>query len=180
MNKYIQKSFLLFMCFLLVSCARDLSTTTYTSDSTLNIVLDGMVLSSRKVKVKESDKLESGAGTTLGAIGGGMATYGATNNAAAAIGGAVVGGVVGTLAQDALGTSDGIEYVVKVDKSKLSDDYYEGSQAMRNALASIKASGIITVVQAKEKDSAAPISEGSNVLVIISNKRTRIILNRNI
>jgi outer membrane lipoprotein SlyB len=160
----------------LSGCARDLSHTTYTSDSTLNVVLYGQVLSSRQVKVRESDKMEAGGGAVIGALGGGAAGGLASNGGAAAIvGGAVVGGVFGAVAERGLSSSTGIEYIVKVDTSKLRDDYYEGSSLMRNSLAAVKTTGIVTIVQAKEKKNDRPIEIGQKVLVIVSEKRTRIV-----
>ena len=57
-NLFIKTAALLFLSVSLSGCARDLSSSTYTSDSTLNIVLQGQLLSSRHVKIKESDKDE--------------------------------------------------------------------------------------------------------------------------
>ena len=167
---------LLFAVVSLSGCARDLSHSTYTSDATLNIVLSGQLVSNRQVRIKESDKLEAGGGALLGAIGGGVAGSLASNGGTAAtIGGAAAGAVFGAIAQQALGTAPGTEYIIKVDTSKLSQDYYEGSALMRNALAAVKASGIVTVVQAKDKKSEQPLAIGQKVLVIISEKRARVI-----
>ena len=160
----------------LSGCARDLSHTTYTSDSTLNVVLSGQLISSRQVKIKESDKIEAGGGTLIGGLGGAAVGSAASNGGAAAtLGGAVVGAVVGTVAQQALGTSTGMEYIIKVDTSKMGTEYYEGSALMRNSLAAVKASGIVTVVQAKESKKDPVLAMGQHVLVIISDKRTRVI-----
>ena len=46
---------------------------------------------------------------------------------------------------------------------------------MRNALAAVKTSGIVTVVQAKEAKTDPELAIGQNVLVIISEKRARVI-----
>jgi outer membrane lipoprotein SlyB len=64
---------------------------------------------------------------------------------------------------------------VKVDTSKLKGEYYEGSALMRNSLAAVKTTGIVTVVQALEKKEDAAIEPGQKVLIIVSEKRTRII-----
>lgn len=173
---FTRYSTLLFTILCLSGCARDLSHTTYTSDTTLNIVLSGQLISSRQITIKESDKLEAGGGTLVGGLGGAVGGAAISNGRASGIiGGAVVGAVLGTVTQQALGTSKGMEYIIKVDTSKMSQDYYEGSAAMRNALAAVKASGIVTVVQAREKKSDPELSIGQNVLVIISDKRTRVI-----
>lgn len=177
MNRVIFKSLaMLFLVANLSGCGRDLSSTTYTSDSTLNVVLYGQVLSSRTVKVRESDKLEAGTGTGVGALGGAAAAGAASRgDTAAIVGGAVIGGIFGTVAERGLSSSTGTEYIVKIDTSKLKDDYYEGSALMRNSLAAVKASGIVTIVQAKEKKNEKALDIGQKVLVIVSEKRTRII-----
>ena len=103
---------------LLSGCARDLSSSTYTSDATLNIVLSGQIVSNRKVKVKESDKIEAGGGALLGGLGGAVVGASASNgNGLATIGGAAAGAIFGAVAQNALGTTAGMEYIVKVDTS---------------------------------------------------------------
>lgn len=177
MKTSLLKHFTLLLAVVFLSgCARDLSNSTYTSDATLNIVLSGQLISSRQVKIKESDKMEAGAGTVMGGLGGALAGSSMSNGGTAGtLGGAAAGALVGTLAQQALSTSTGMEYIVKVDTSKLGQDYYEGSASMRNALAAVKTSGIITVVQAKESKKDPVLSIGQHVLVIISEKRTRII-----
>ena len=160
----------------LSGCARDLSASSYTSDSTLNIVLQGRILAKRDVTIKESEKLgDNKAGGMMGAVGGGALAASSSNNAAVIVGGAIVGGLTGALMQDVLGTNKGVEYIVQVDRSKLKEDYYEGSRLVRNALAAVRATGIITIVQSKEKKDAPKISEGQDVLVILSEKRTRLI-----
>jgi outer membrane lipoprotein SlyB len=134
----------------------------------------------RNVKVKESDKVEAGAGTALGGIGGAIAGSSMSNGRTSGlVGGTIAGALIGTVAQQALSTSKGVEYIVKVDTSKLSNDYYEGSAHMRNALAAVKTSGVITVVQAPEGKKTAPMNIGQSVLVVISDKRTMIIPNAN-
>lgn len=169
---------LLWICIamLLSSCARDLSSGTYTSNSTLNIVLSGQIVSMRKVKIKESDKMELGAGAVAGGIGGAAAGHAVSNgDGMSTLGGAAAGAIVGAVIQHGLETSSGIEYIVKVDTSKLNNDYYEGSALMRNSLAAVKATGMVTVVQAPEKSKDPQLNVGQKVLVIISEKRVRVI-----
>ncbi|WP_342259937.1 hypothetical protein [Candidatus Tisiphia endosymbiont of Metellina segmentata] len=57
----------------------------------------------------------------------------------------------------------------------MKDDYYEGSRLLRNAIAAVRATGIITIVQAKEDKTNPVINEGQDVLVILSEKRSRLI-----
>jgi outer membrane lipoprotein SlyB len=176
MTNFRKPILLLIAIFSISGCARDLSSSTYTSDSTLNIVFEGIILSSRDVKIKESDRLgDNNAGALGGGLGGGALAHSSGGGGGAVVGAAVAGAVVGALAQDAFSSTKGTEFIVKVDKSKLSDDYYEGSALMRNAISAAKATGTITVIQKSEKDKSKMIQVGENVLVIISENRTRVI-----
>ena len=42
---------------LLTACARDLSSSVYTSDATMNLTLEGEVISAREIRIKEGDRL---------------------------------------------------------------------------------------------------------------------------
>lgn len=173
----ISKIFILILTSVILSgCARDLSDSVYTSADTFNIVLEGQLLSQRKITIKESDRLaDNSSGAAMGAVGGGVGAYSMSgNNAGAGLAGAAIGGVIGATMQQALGTTKGVEYIVRVDTSKMQSEYFEGSRLMRNALAATKATGMLTVIQADDKK-AAPIRDGDKVLVIIGEKRTRII-----
>nr|WP_253307878.1 hypothetical protein [Rickettsia endosymbiont of Ceutorhynchus assimilis] len=155
---------------LLTGCARDLSSNVYTSDSTLNLTLEGEVLSIRPVIIKESDRLSDNSGGMLaGGVMGGVLGSGVgqgTGNAAA-----IVGAALGSGLQGKLGEKKGYEYLVKVDTSKIKSDYYEGNSAMRNVISTAVTSGLITVVQATDSN----IKIGQKVYIIFSEKRTRII-----
>ena len=160
---------------LLSSCARDLSTHVYTSDSTLSLTLEGKVLATRPVIVKNTDMMADNTtgmagGAALGGVFGSMAGSGSGNLAMIA-GGVLVGAIAGTLIESQLGKADGIEYVVKVDTSNLKDEYYEGSTMMRNAISTAKTGGLITIVQGKD----VIFNEGDPIYIIFSSKRTRII-----
>ncbi|WP_342270311.1 outer membrane lipoprotein [Rickettsia endosymbiont of Orchestes rusci] len=160
---------------LLTGCARDLSSNVYTSDSTLNLTLEGEVLSIRPVIIKESDRLSDNSGGMLaGGVMGGVLGSGVgqgTGNAAAIVGGAIVGAALGSGLQGKLGEKKGYEYLVKVDTSKIKSDYYEGNSAMRNVISTAVTSGLITVVQATDSN----IKIGQKVYIIFSEKRTRVI-----
>lgn len=161
-------------CFVM-SCARDLGSDVYTSDSTMNLTLEGKVIATRAVTIKNADKLSDNktgalAGGALGGIGASGVGAG-SGKAAAIVGGAVVGGVLGAVAESQLGKANGYEYVIKVDTSKLKSKYFEGTKAMRAAISSATTSGLITVVQGDD----VKISEGTHVYVIFSDKRTRVI-----
>lgn len=178
MTKKLWVAFLLVVLSLNLSgCGRDLSGNSYQSSSTLNIVLPGIVLAKRDIKITENERLgDNTTGAVAGALAGGALASSGNNSGAMIIGGALVGGVTGAVAQSALSTAKGVEYIVKVDTSTLTGTYYEGSRAMRNALAAVRASGIITIVQAQEGKAKNPvIDEGQDVLVILSDNRSRII-----
>lgn len=163
------------MMALLSGCARDLSTNVYTSDSTLNLTLEGKVVAARPVVVKNTDKLtDNTTGMAGGALAGGVIgnTAGSGSGHVAAIaGGVLAGAVIGSIVESQLGTADGIEYIVKVDTSKLKSGYYEGSAVMRNAISSATTSGLVTIIQGK--DTVFDVNQ--DVYIIFSPKRTRII-----
>lgn len=161
----------------LSSCARDLSSTTYTSDQTFHLTLEGKVVSANPVTLKNTDKLSDNTtgiatGALAGGVTGGAISGGRGGETIAAVGiGAIAGGVVGAVVEDQLSKANGIEYIIKVNTKNLNTSHYHGSSQMRNVMAGVKASGIITVVQSKDN----PISVGQEVYIITSSKRTRVI-----
>ena len=176
MNNIASRIFTIFAIIIFTSaCARDLSSSTYTSDSTLSLTLEGKVVSARDITIKNSDSLSNNStGMLAGGLAGGAlgANVGSGNGQVAAVAGAAIAGaIIGSVAEGQLGKSQGIEYIIKVDTSKLNSDYYQGNSAMRNAISSATTSGLITIVQSPEN----PISEGQQVYVIFSDKRTRVI-----
>lgn len=163
------------MIALLAGCARDLSSSTYTSSSTLSLTLEGKVISARSVTIKDNDKMANNkmgmlAGGAMGAVSG-SGIGGGTGNDMAIVGTAIAGGIAGAAIEGALTKQKGFEYIVKVDTSKLKSEYFEGNAAMRNAISSATTSGIVTVVQGTDN----PIAVGQNVYVIYSDNRTRVI-----
>lgn len=161
---------------LLTNCARDLSDNVYTSDSTLNLTLEGEVMAIRAIKIKETDRATDNTGGIIGggALGGAVGSNigGGGGNTTAIVGGAILGATAGALVQGKLGEQKGFEYLVKVDTSKIKSNYYEGSAAMRNVISTAVTTGLVTIIQTK---SEYPISEGQKVYIIFSDKRTRII-----
>lgn len=156
-------------------CARDLSSDVYTSDSTLSLTMEGQVVSKRSITIKNSDKLEQNAtgamaGAALGGAAGSTAGEG-SGKVVTIVGGAVAGAIIGALVESQLGVSEGYEYIVKLDTSKLKSDYYEGSGAMRQVISAATTNGLVTVIQGKEN----PLSEGEKVYAIFSDKRARLI-----
>lgn len=159
---------------LLNACAPDLSSNVYTSDSRLNLTLEGQIVSVRPVIIKGSEKLSdnvigiAGGGAMGAAAGAGIGA--GTGQAAGIVGVAIAGAAVGAIIQDKLSQANGIEYIVKVDISKLKNVYYEGSSAMRNAISTATTSGLIAVVQSKDP----LLPEGQKVYVIFSNTGARV------
>ncbi len=164
---------------LLAACARDLSSSTYTSDSNLSLTLKGRVISARPVTIKNHDKLGDNKTGALagGAMGAAVGTGvgGGSGKTMAVVGGAIAGAMLGAAAEGKLSTSQGIEYIVELDTSKLKNTYYEGNAAMRNAISTATTSGVITVVQSMDN----AIQVGQSVYVIFSDNRTRVILANN-
>lgn len=181
MKKIFSKTLAFFTITVLLSgCARDLSSDMYTSDSTLSLTLEGVIVSARPVKIKESDKLDDNskgmlAGGAMGAVLGSNVGHG-KGNTAAMVGAGIAGAALGTVIEGKLKESKGYEYLVKVDPTAIKSDYYEGNAAMRNAIAAATTSGLITVVQAADKI----LGEGQRVYVIFSGNRTRVIPATNI
>lgn len=170
---------IIFAILSLTGCARDLSSSTYTSDSTMNVVLFGKLLTMREITIKENDSLGSNStGALVGGISGGVLA--SKGNRAEMLGAGLAGAAAGAIIQQLAGTTKGMEYIIQVDTSKIRDDYYEGAASIRNALAAAKVNGIITVIQGKPGPKDEKIFEGQDVMVIISDKRTRIIPNRHI
>lgn len=174
-NKFFRFSLLFLLMTLLSACARDLSSSTYVSDSTLSLTLKGRVISARPVTIKNHDKMQDNtmgmlAGGAMGAVAG-SGIGGGTGNKMALVGGAIVGAAAGAAIEGALSKSQGMEYIVEVDISKLKNTYYEGNAAMRSAISSATTSGVITVVQSAEN----AVSVGQNVYVIYSADRARVI-----
>ena len=109
-------------------------------------------------------------GGALGAVGGNAIGKGA-GRTAAVVGLGLAGAGVGALVQNELGKSEGYEFIIKVDTSKMKDLYYEGNAAMRSVISTALTSGLITVVQ---KDNPG-VMIGNKVYVIFSDNRTRVI-----
>ncbi len=164
---------ILMLSLLINGCARDLSSSVYTSDATLSFTLEGKIIAVREVTIKEGESLADNAGGMLagGALGAAVGSTSSSNRAPAMVGAGIAGAVAGAVVQNALSKSQGYEYIVQVDTSKIKDGYYEGNAAIRNVISTARASGLITVIQSKEN----PIKEGQKVFVIFSNNRTRVV-----
>ena len=171
----------------LSGCARQMGANTYTSSSAGGVVLEGTIVSARAVTIKDSDKLQDNAmGGLAGAAVGGVGAHSVgkgTGNAAATIGGAIVGAVAGALIQDELGTSQGMEYIVKLAKNEDSEEratkstdvtISRGTKVEDKIKSSIKTKGtssrLISVVQGKD----VIYTPGQHVYIVYADDRPRI------
>ena len=171
-----QLAILAIVCLGVSGCTRDLSSNVYTSDSTLSLTLEGTIVAARAVTIKNSDDPSN---NTAGIVGGGLLGAAVGSNVGggggktvATVGAGIAGAVLGAKLQEKLGTTNGLEYIVKIDMSKFKDGYYEGNTAMRNVLSTAKTSGLVTIVQSGKE---AALREGQRVYVIFSDNRTRVI-----
>lgn len=171
----------------LTGCARNMNSNVYTSSSAAGLVLEGTVVSARAITIKDTDKLQDNAlGGVAGAAVGGI---GASNigkgsgNTAATVGGALAGAALGALLQDELSTSQGMEYVVRLDKNADSEDSSgdeltitrSNTNTVQDKLKSkIKTKGtssrMISVIQGND----IVYTPGQRVFVIYSDDRPRI------
>lgn len=143
---------------LLSGCARQISPNAYTEAHVgeTSRTYRCTIVSVRAVTVGAGERLEDNTtGMLVGAGAGGLAgsaVGGGHGNTAAIIGGALVGGILGTMAEKELKTQDGIEYVVELENGKLR-----------------------TVVQG-----APALGVGQNALLIIGEKgRSRLVADNN-
>ena len=176
MKSFISKSIAVLSLFAILSgCARDLSDSMYTSDSTFSLTMEGVIVSTRAVKIKDTDKMGNNTGGMLagGAMGAavGSGIGGGSGNTMAIVGGAIAGGLAGAAIQGKLGESKGFEYIIKVDTSKIKDTYFDGNASMRNVVATAKLNGLVTVVQGAD----SVLGVGQKVYIIYSENRTRVI-----
>lgn len=175
MKSFISKSIaVLSLVAFLSGCTRDLSDSMYTSDSTFNLTMEGVIVSTRAVKIKDSDKRNNTGGMLAGGAMGaalGSGVGGGSGKTIAIVGGAIAGGLAGAAIQGKLGESKGFEYIIKVDTSKIKDTYFDGNASMRNVVATAKLNGLVTVVQGAD----SVLGVGQKVYVIYSENRTRVI-----
>lgn len=173
--------------FVLTGCARNMGSNVYTSSAVTGKVIEGTVLSARSVIIKDSDKLGDNTmgmlgGGLMGGLGGNLLGKGKGNTLATA-GGAVAGAAIGSLIQDRLSTSNGMEYVVRIDPKYRNDvptTYHKttitsGNQSVDDevkgatSVASTK-TDLISIVQGAD----IAYQPGQKVLVMFNNDRPRI------
>lgn len=174
---------------LVTGCARNMASNVYTSDAPVGKVLEGTVISSRPVTIKNSDKLENnGLGMLGGGILGGVAGSGignGTGQGIATVGAAIAGAAIGSVVQDQLGKSNGMEYIVRLDAKyvKKGKDVHEASVTFKDANESVDnqikqsidvadtQTDLLSVVQGAD----TVFQPGQRVLIVYNNDRPRLV-----
>jgi outer membrane lipoprotein SlyB len=121
-------------------CARNISSSTYDAKTigAASETYECVVVSVRKVMVEEGDYLEDNkTGAILGAVTGGVAGNmigGGRGRTAATALGAIAGGVGGAMAEKALKSQEGLEYVVRITSGARKGEMRTVVQGLDNAL----------------------------------------------
>ncbi len=159
----------------LTGCGRDLSSNMYTSDSTLSFTMEGVIVATRPIIIKDADNMSDNTGGMLagGAMGAALGSGAGSGSGTTMtiVGGAIVGGLAGAVLQGKLSEGKGYEYIVKVDTSSLKDGYFDGNKAIRNVISTAKTTGLVTIVQGAD----VVLKEKQKVYIIYSDNRTRVI-----
>ncbi len=107
---------------MMAGCADNINSDHYYTNQAgkVSTVAQCTVLSVRYVTVDDSN---SGAGTLIGSIAGGVAGStiggGSTAHTLGAVGGALLGGAVGNAAEKGLSKQTGLEYIVRMDNGQV-------------------------------------------------------------
>ena len=105
----------------LAGCAGDYSANTYNAVAVqqANKVERGMVVGFREVAVSAEGTIGAVTGGAAGGIAAGTAPLGPVSRAFSAIGGTLVGGLVGTAAEHAVGDTHAWEYIIREPSGEL-------------------------------------------------------------
>jgi outer membrane lipoprotein SlyB len=103
------------------ACAPDFSPNTYSASSVQQAakVEQGVVVGVRQVGVKVSGNVGAATGGAAGAIAGSQLPGSNATSAFGALGGTLIGGVIGSGMERAAGDTDAFEYVVRTSKGEL-------------------------------------------------------------
>lgn len=174
--------------FLLSACTRNMDGNTVSSSSSVGKVLYGTVVSARTVTIKDNERLQDNVvGGAAGGVVGGVAGSGVgkgTGQDLAVVGGAIAGAVLGAVIQDELSTSQGQEYIVRLDGAQQTantttykkDIKLTGRNGVENdvmdsvQMAPTQAE-MISVIQQDD----VPIQTGTRVMVVYRDDRARIV-----
>ncbi|MDE3015637.1 MAG: hypothetical protein KGI29_01765 [Pseudomonadota bacterium] len=182
----VMKTLSLLLCAgLLASCARSVDSNVYTDSVSAGKVIEGTIINVRAVTIKAHDKLQDNtmgglAGGGTGALAGSRTGRG-NGKLAAEVGGAVVGAVAGALAQDVLSTSQGMEYMVKIDKQYIQEYFTISKKLSGNGKSTVEQdmtstqvntrTDVVSIVQAADP----ALHKGSRVYVIYNDDRPRLV-----
>jgi len=135
------------------ACRSDLSPSSYDAQSVGEVrrVERGTVESYRWVKIKGNSGIGTVAGAGIGAAAGSSIGHGA-GSVIAAIGGALLGGAIGSGIEKSASSQGGYEYVIRTASGSL-----------------------VTMVQADQE----PLPEGVPVLILFNGSRSRIVFDHN-
>jgi outer membrane lipoprotein SlyB len=171
---------------MLTGCARDMASDTYSQSAVAGKVVQGVIISARPVKIKAHDKLQDNtAGGLVGGAGGavaGASVGSGTGSIVSGIGGALVGAAAGAYIEDALGTTEGMEYLVQLDekharrenKNKKVVKEHAGSAINDDINMSIDTDLQTSIISVVQKPDPA-LSEGSPVYVVYNDERPRLV-----
>src|SRR5262249_33646679 len=114
-TKSITLGFCAFLTIALTGCSPDYSPNTYNGSAMqqANKVDAGIVIGFREVKISDDGTVGAVTGGAAGGILGAQTNSPTVPTALMALGGTVVGGVVGTTIQHATGDTTGWEYIVR-------------------------------------------------------------------
>jgi outer membrane lipoprotein SlyB len=96
-------------------CARDYSPNTYSSNATqqANKVTQGVIVGVREVKISADGTVGTVTGAAAGGVLGGQAPGGGVTTALGAVGGTMIGGLIGSAVEHGADDTKGFEYIVK-------------------------------------------------------------------
>lgn len=112
---------LIALCVAGFGCSPDFSPNTYNTASVQQAakVEQGVVIGVRQVGVKVSGTTGAATGGAAGAIAGSQLPGNSTTSALGALGGTLIGGVIGSSVERAAGDTEAYEYVVRTAKGEL-------------------------------------------------------------
>ncbi|AJI72511.1 hypothetical protein [Francisella tularensis] len=110
---------LLSLCFLLTNCTNSAPSYSANSVGQISQVEQGQIIDIQQVNIKGSDNIGARVGGLAGGLGGALAGSGNIfTSIAGSIGGAIVGGIAGGATEDAITSSKGYQFTLKLDNGK--------------------------------------------------------------
>ncbi|ALB02080.1 membrane protein [Francisella persica ATCC VR-331] len=110
---------LLSSCFLLTNCSSSAPSYSANSVGQVSQVEHGQIIDIQQINIKGFDNIGVRIGGLAGGIGGALAGSGNVfTSVAASIGGAIVGGIAGGVTEDAITSSKGYQFTIKLDSGR--------------------------------------------------------------